>query len=137
MTAEPLLLLTAGQDPLAPLFRAVLGRLSLPWTEEGAALSHCWGVAVTQLVPRSVSEVYAGICLTPQAALLHDALWQRKPVFVPLEGVDWPRGGGVLRLRWRERLAQLRRAGLVLAPVGEILTKIAHGQEDAPWKSGK
>lgn len=122
MTAEGgLLLLDRPGEPLGAYLRSVL-------TAAGLLGDGVGGVVLPQLTGEVICQVYAGICRTEEAQRTLEALLAGRRVWTPAEGLS-QLGQGPLGRRVRERLCCLRRAGLVVCPLGELAALAAGGRE--------
>lgn len=122
MTAEGgLLLLDVPGEPLGAYLRSALDAAGLL----GAGGD---GVVLPVLTGQTVCQVYAGVCLEPQARQVLAALLAGRPVWTPEEGLS-DFGTGALGRLVRERLYTLRRAGLRLCPLGRLAAMAAEERE--------
>lgn len=122
MTAEGgLLLLDEPGEPLGVYLRHAL-------EAEGALGDGSGGVVLPVLTGQTICQVYAGVCVEPQARQVLEALLASRPVWTPEEGLS-DLGSGPLGRLVRERLYTLRRAGLRVCPLGRLAALAARGGE--------
>lgn len=112
MAEGGLLLLDEPGEPLGAYLRKVLADRGL--LGDGSA-----GLVLPRLTGEMVCQAYAGVCLCENAQRVLAALLAGKPVWCPREGLELLGRGSLYRLV-RERLCALRRAGLVLCPLGQL-----------------
>lgn len=120
MAEGGLLLLDEPGEPLGAYLRSALTARGL--LGDGSA-----GLVLPRLTGETVCQVYAGVCPAPAAAKVLAALLAGRPVWCPWEGVGLLGRGALYRLV-RERLFTLRRAGVILCPLGQ-LADLAGGDE--------
>lgn len=121
--AGRVLFLADPDDPLGAYLRQSIGAETVV-TEETEQLPACRGVVLARLTARTVCEVWAGVCLSRESGAVFQALLEGKPVWTPEEGGFWSRiDRNPLGARVKERFCELRRAGLLLLPAGEIVRR--------------
>lgn len=116
-----LLLLDEPGEPLGMYLRSVLGDLGALGDGES-------GLVLPRLTGETVCQVYAGVCRQETAEQVLAALLAGRRVWTPKEGLS-DLGRGPLGRLVAERLWCLRRAGLVVCPLGELAAWATGGRE--------
>lgn len=116
-----LLLLDEPGEPLGAYLRSVLDGL-------GALGDGTGGLVLPRLTGGMVCQIYAGVCRQETAEKVLAALLAGRRVWTPKEGLS-DFGRGPLGRLVAERLWCLRRAGLVVCPLGELAAWATGGRE--------
>lgn len=122
--AGRVLLLAEPNDPLGEYLRKSMAGREVTVTEETEQLPMCRGVVLIRLTAQIVCEVWSGVCLSRESGAVFQALLTGKPVWAPEEGgFRASLARNPVGARVKERFFELRRAGLMLLPAGEIVRR--------------
>lgn len=122
MAAEGgVLLLDEPGEPLGAYLRSVLSAAGALGGGEG-------GLVLPRLTGETICQVYAGVCQSETARRTLETLLAGRRVWTPREGLSHL-GHGPLGRLVAERLWCLRRAGLVVCPLGELAALAGGGRE--------
>lgn len=108
--------LPPDSDPLTAYLRALLDKAGL------LGPPGCGNAVLPRLSRETVSQVWAGVCLTADSRLLYDVLKGGGRVWTVTEGLEQPWRGELAR-----RLDGLLANGLTICPIGELTGWMTHG----------